>query len=211
MSRITKKEQALRDHYRAGAIRIVKELGGTQYREGSSEFNLMTDYGYLFVSVHDNWVHTRFDRPSLARDHVDCNPHSGKWNHHCFGLGEQTADKDRVDACLGMLRNDLENVGARKWDPVSVEITPEEIETSSLERLRDREACGEIFKVIGFDKTAAADEISSQVTDVSGERPDWLVRSNYSHYMGMSDLEAYVSLRDWRERLAKDTAAAPAP
>jgi len=210
MTGVSKKEQALRDRYQAGAIKIIEEFGGVRRSPEYAEFNLMTDYGYLRVSVHDNWVATRFDRPKLARAGTDCNPYSGKWNHHCFGLGEKTAGNERVDAYLGMLRDAFERVGARKWEPVSVPITAEEVDASNIETLRDREACGEIFTVVGFDKHAAATEISSQATDGYGNREEWFVRSNYSHYMGMSDIEAYVSLRDWRRHLANEAQEAPA-
>jgi hypothetical protein len=47
----------------------------------------------LLVEAHDSHkiggpgaVFTRFEGPSLApaKELVDCNPHSGKWNHHYF-------------------------------------------------------------------------------------------------------------------------------
>jgi len=211
MTGISKKEKALKDRYQAGAKRIIEEMGGAHRAPGGYEYDLMTDYGHLRVGIHDNWVATRFERPSLAREGTDCNPHSGKWNHHCFGLGEKTADNERVDAYLGMLRDAFEKVGARKWEPVAVEITSEEIDASNLEKLRDREACGEIFKVVGFDKEAAAQEISSQVTDSEGNRGEWMVKSNYAYILGMSDLEAYVSLREWRQHLAEEAPSTPAP
>jgi len=217
MADMTKKERALRDHYHKGAREVVESFGGTMYRQGSdpdspsAHYRLMTEYGRLDVHVYDNWTATAFDRPRLALAATGCNPYTGKWNHHCSGFGNKDASKARVDQYLDLLRYNFEKVGARKWEPVSVEITPEEIDASNLERLRDRQACGEIFTVVGFDKQAAAEEISSQVTDHAGERPDWLVRSNLIHHLNMSDLEAYVSLREWRAQLAQEAPSAPAP
>lgn len=48
---------------------------------------LDTPAGLLNVSVHDNWVATRFDDVAMGRAFSEaydraCNPYSGKWNFH---------------------------------------------------------------------------------------------------------------------------------
>ncbi len=55
---------------------------------------LETKCGRLRLHVYDNsttgpgTVFTCFDEPGRAKEHVECNPHSGKWNHHYFDLWE---------------------------------------------------------------------------------------------------------------------------
>ncbi|MDY0166632.1 MAG: hypothetical protein RBS80_08820 [Thermoguttaceae bacterium] len=64
---------------------FVLSLGG---RPGSFyDYELDTPAGLLNVSVHDNWVATRFDDVAMGRAFSEaydraCNPYSGKWNFH---------------------------------------------------------------------------------------------------------------------------------
>ena len=54
------------------------------------EFAIQTKVGLLHLLVTENTttgpgtVFTRFDDPKAASAIVDCNPHSGKWNHFYF-------------------------------------------------------------------------------------------------------------------------------
>ena len=66
---------------------LLLGLGAVQHDE---EFILQTKIGSLTLSASENTVEGlgsvfgRFDDPTLARSLVDCNPYSGKWNHHYF-------------------------------------------------------------------------------------------------------------------------------
>lgn len=68
---------------------LIARLGGVR-SDGMYQWELATRYGRLGLTVRENWregpgtVFTRFDDPSTARRHLECNPYSGKWNHHYF-------------------------------------------------------------------------------------------------------------------------------
>jgi hypothetical protein len=68
---------------------LIARLGGVP-SDGICRWELATRYGPLGLTVSENriegpgTVFTRFDDPQTARRHVDCNPYSGKWNHHYF-------------------------------------------------------------------------------------------------------------------------------
>lgn len=68
---------------------LIARLGGVS-SDGMYQWELATRYGQLRLTVRENrfegpgTVFTRFDDPSTARRHLDCNPYSGKWNHHYF-------------------------------------------------------------------------------------------------------------------------------
>jgi hypothetical protein len=68
---------------------LIARLGGVR-SDGIYQWQLATRYGRLDLTVRENrcegpgTVLTRFDDPSTARRHFDCNPYSGKWNHHYF-------------------------------------------------------------------------------------------------------------------------------
>ena len=79
---------------------VIASLGGTR-SDGIYQWELATRYGSLGLSVSENrfegpgTVFTRFDDPKAARRHTNCNPHSGKWNHHYFdGWTVETALAD---------------------------------------------------------------------------------------------------------------------
>lgn len=64
-------------------------------------FALQTKAGRLTLRPTENMteglgtVFGRFDDPEAARQLVDCNPYSGKWNHHYFnGWTVETAIQD---------------------------------------------------------------------------------------------------------------------
>ena len=70
-------------------------------RQEGDEFVLQTRAGRLRLhpDSHDDdglgTVFGRFDDPEAARQIVDCNPFSGKWNHHYFqGWTVETAIDD---------------------------------------------------------------------------------------------------------------------
>ena len=77
-----------RERFVKQATQLLLDLGATE-EEGYS-FTLQTKAGLLRLHVTENktsgpgTVFTRFDDPKAARKLVDCNPHSGKWNHHYF-------------------------------------------------------------------------------------------------------------------------------
>lgn len=53
------------------------------------EYLISTKHGDLNISFRNEksslfTLFTRFEQPELARVHLNCNPHSGKWNFH-FG------------------------------------------------------------------------------------------------------------------------------
>jgi hypothetical protein len=69
---------------------LIARLGGIR-TDGFYQWELPTRYGQLGLSVTENTtsgpgtVFTRFDDPKAAHPHTNCNPYSGKWNHHYFG------------------------------------------------------------------------------------------------------------------------------
>jgi hypothetical protein len=95
---MTKKE-------RQGFVRKVVELLlslGAKENEGKLyRFSLQTKAGCLNLTPEENrtlglgTLFTRFDDPATARQIVDCNKYSGKWNHHYFdGWTIETAIAD---------------------------------------------------------------------------------------------------------------------
>jgi len=221
MRKISKKEQALRDRYYAGACGIIESLGGRLVRSSPAkgevppyaQYILMTDGGRLNVTVFDGWTATQFARPRLAAPVTGCNGTNGKWNHQGPDFSGKGASQKSVDTHLGLLRSEFERINARPWEPTYVSIpaaTVDAVDAEDLEGLRNREAFGQIFVIENFDKAAAAEEIASQVTDASGDSGVWLTKSSYHATMAKSDLEAYVSLKKWRERVAEQGPALPA-
>ena len=45
-------------------------------------WTLQTDAGVLRFHLFDDWIAGQFESPSIAKEFVDCNPYSGKWNFH---------------------------------------------------------------------------------------------------------------------------------
>lgn len=78
-------------------LRFVSKVKGLLLSLGAEEhdddqFVLHTKAGRLILHPVENigiegpgTVFGRFDDPKAARQFVDCNPFSGKWNHHYFG------------------------------------------------------------------------------------------------------------------------------
>ena len=72
------------------ANKLIESLGATrdcEYRSGDY-WRLDTICGPLWLLVDDDQptgigaVYTHFGEPKEALPLTDCNPHSGKWNHH---------------------------------------------------------------------------------------------------------------------------------
>jgi hypothetical protein len=76
-----------RERFVKKATQLLLDLGAEQVGD---DFTLQTKAGKLALHVTENMtdgpgtVFGRFDDPKAARGIVDCNPHSGKWNHHFF-------------------------------------------------------------------------------------------------------------------------------
>lgn len=92
-----KPKKADRLAFTKGAQELIERFGAV--RNASEfplyEYSLQTRAGVLQITVYDSdvslgWVACRFDDPKQARQFVDCNQFTGKWNHH-FG-SEPVAD-----------------------------------------------------------------------------------------------------------------------
>jgi len=69
--------------------KTVEEHGGNLIDgHGQATWNLETKFGNLKITLHDDAgseiysIFMKFDEPERAKDTVDCNPYSGKWNIH---------------------------------------------------------------------------------------------------------------------------------
>jgi len=87
-----------RQRFVAKAKALLLDLGAEQHED---RFTLQTKAGKLTLHPCENetiglgTVFSRFDDPQAARQLVDCNPFSGKWNHHYFdGWTVETALDD---------------------------------------------------------------------------------------------------------------------
>lgn len=96
MRTLTRKKQRILFLAKAGTVLL--DLGAEQQGD---DFILQTKAGRLKLRPSDyegevlGTVYTRFDDPQAARGLVDCNPFSGKWNHHYFdGWTVETAISD---------------------------------------------------------------------------------------------------------------------
>ncbi len=88
-----------RERFVKKATQLLLDLGATQDGNAAYLFTLQTKAGRLRLHVTENTttgpgtVFTRFDDPKAARELVDCNEHSGKWNFHFFdGTVEQAIE-----------------------------------------------------------------------------------------------------------------------
>lgn len=63
----------------SGEFQVVKLEGD---KDGENDFRMNTKAGPLFITVYDNWVHTRFDYAQVGEKFVGASVPSGKWNHH---------------------------------------------------------------------------------------------------------------------------------
>lgn len=101
---MTKKQRQL---FVAKAKALLLDLGAKQRGD---DFTLQTKAGKLILHPDENdtiglgTVFTRFDDPQAARQLVDCNRFSGKWNFHYFdGWTVETAMDDLSDQLKGVL------------------------------------------------------------------------------------------------------------
>ena len=83
------------------AVQLLLSLGAKQDGSEAYRFTLQTKAGCLHLHPDENrtggpgTLFTRFDDPQAARQLVDCNQFSGKWNHHYFdGWDVDTAIAD---------------------------------------------------------------------------------------------------------------------
>jgi hypothetical protein len=76
-----------RQMFLAKATAMLLDLGA---EPGDFDFTLQTKAGLLKLHPTENQadglgtVFSRFEDPKAARELVDCNRYSGKWNHHFF-------------------------------------------------------------------------------------------------------------------------------
>jgi hypothetical protein len=86
-----------RERFVKQATQLLLSLGAAHEEDGAYSFTLETKAGLLRLQVTENTtsgpgtVFTRFDDPEAARELVDCNPASGKWNHFFFDGTVETA------------------------------------------------------------------------------------------------------------------------
>jgi len=79
-----------REQFVKQATQLLLDLGATQEEGGAYSFSLQTKAGRLRIQVTENTtkgpgsVFTRFDDPKAAKELVDCNAATGKWNHYFF-------------------------------------------------------------------------------------------------------------------------------
>lgn len=88
----------LRQRFIASVTALLLELGAEPL---DYEFVLQTKAGRLTLHPTENMaaglgtVFSRFDNPQAARQLVNCNPFSGKWNFHFFsGWSVEAAIQD---------------------------------------------------------------------------------------------------------------------
>jgi len=88
--------------------KFVVDLGA---RPGSFyDHALDTPAGLLHVSIHENWIATRFDDVAQGRVFSEscgrpCNPYSGKWNFHFPDLLHPDAAIADLRYWFGLLMN----------------------------------------------------------------------------------------------------------
>jgi hypothetical protein len=86
-----------RQQFLAKVAALLLDLGATP---GDYDFALQTKAGLLKLHPSENMaeglgtVFTRFDDPQAARQLVNCNPFSGKWNHFYFSESLDAALED---------------------------------------------------------------------------------------------------------------------
>lgn len=75
------------------ATSLIEKYGGVangNHNDDHYDWTMETKYGRLVLRVEDEQVggpgtvFTRFDEPDRAYGDLNCNPYSGKWNHHYF-------------------------------------------------------------------------------------------------------------------------------
>lgn len=212
--------ERLAEAYHRGARELVESLGGSLLRAGGrdqghspfAEYAMMTDGGAATVTAYEDWTAVRFARPHLGRSVAPCG-RNGKWDINAPSGSDMAA----VRLSLQELALRLEGAGARSPARVETRVDAAFVDSADVETLRDREALGERFVIVGFDKEEAAREIASQATDGEGRNPAWLRAANERHVLAQGDFEAYVSLREWRagtlpaQAADRDREARPSP
>jgi len=105
MKNITKKQDK---YFREQVEKIVKKFNGIDNENRFKDifhqsWTVDTIYGTLNISLHENAgysiysIFMRFDDAESAKDHVDCNPYSGKWNIHSSDIAYTLEDfEDRL-------------------------------------------------------------------------------------------------------------------
>lgn len=79
-----------RERFVKEATQLLLSLGAKEEEGSGYPLTLQTKAGLLRLQVTENTtsgpgtVFTRFDNPKAARELVDCNEFSGKWNHYFF-------------------------------------------------------------------------------------------------------------------------------
>jgi hypothetical protein len=84
--------------------KIVEDKGAKNISHNKWEID--TKHGKLSIKLHEPEkrklfsVFTEFSEPDKAKEHTDCNPHTGKWNFH----------KTDMDKCINIFQYSLEKV-----------------------------------------------------------------------------------------------------
>lgn len=99
-----------REKWAKRANALIESLGAEPV-DDHYPWRLETKAGMLSLRVEANalrnhgpgTVFTRFDSPPDAKYLIDCNPYSGKWNHHFF-------DGWTVEEALAALEHSLRHV-----------------------------------------------------------------------------------------------------
>jgi hypothetical protein len=100
------------------ATELLLSLGAKQDAGENYRFTLQTKAGILRLHPDENQtsgpgtLFTRFDDPAAARQLVDCNRFSGKWNRHYF-------DPWDVETAITDLRFWLRKVISSSSNPIS--------------------------------------------------------------------------------------------
>jgi hypothetical protein len=90
-TRITKKQQAARDRFKAKVTEWLLSVGAKPSTTPVGllgfpyDYTLETTLGTLHISPYDNWVACRWDdvpRALAGHPKPAMNPYSGKWNFH---------------------------------------------------------------------------------------------------------------------------------
>ena len=161
----------------------------------------MTDVGRLDIYVYDSEVMARFALPAVAREHIGCNPYSGKWNHHAHlslrihGQSAKVRWKPfETQMLLQSLYVDLEGLNARPWVTTPVAMTLAEAVTLGKPELDRRAAMGEVVTLSDWDRAAAEEGLYAGTPD---DQKVWFSAS----VTGRQDPDVYFMVERWRTHL----------
>lgn len=109
---------------------LMDEVGGVRRPGSLNVWDMNTTVGLLRLTCYDDWVPGRFEDHVAARRLTDCNPHSGKWNHHAFW----TQAKSRKEAVtpedfVAQIRRGLAKVWHSAVPRLEAPVPPTELET----------------------------------------------------------------------------------